>query len=57
MMMEKKAKDDLVNSEGMFQCVKCRSKATSYYSLQTRSADEPMTNYITCHNCSYNWKD
>lgn len=57
MMMEKKAKDDLVNSEGMFKCIKCSSRATSYYSIQTRSADEPMTNYITCHSCSYNWKD
>jgi DNA-directed RNA polymerase subunit M/transcription elongation factor TFIIS len=42
--------------EGMFTCGKCKSKKTSYYELQTRSADEPMTAYITCHGCGNRWK-
>lgn len=42
--------------EGMFKCGKCKSKKTSYYQLQTRSADEPMTTFITCKNCGNRWK-
>jgi len=43
-------------ADGLFQCGKCKSKKTTYYSLQTRSADEPMTNFITCTNCENRWK-
>lgn len=42
--------------EGIFQCKKCDSKRTTYYSLQTRSSDEPMTNFITCVECKNRWK-
>jgi DNA-directed RNA polymerase subunit M/transcription elongation factor TFIIS len=42
--------------EGLFKCPKCKFKKTTYYSVQTRSADEPMTNFITCNNCAHRWK-
>ena len=42
--------------EGIFQCRKCGSRKTTYYSLQTRSSDEPMTNFITCIECKNRWK-
>ena len=42
--------------DGIFQCRKCKSRKTTYYSLQTRSADEPMTNFITCLECKNRWK-
>jgi transcription elongation factor S-II len=42
---------------GMFKCGKCKKSNTTYYSLQTRGADEPMTNYITCLVCANRWKD
>tara|TARA_B100001996_G_C18572763_1_gene559083 strand:+ start:234 stop:668 length:435 start_codon:yes stop_codon:yes gene_type:complete len=42
--------------EGLFVCNKCGSKKTTYYSLQTRSADEPMTNFITCVSCKNRWR-
>lgn len=42
--------------EGIFKCRKCGSKKTTYYQLQTRSADEPMTTYVTCTNCDNRWK-
>ena len=45
------------NMQGMFHCEKCKSNCTSCFSLQTRSADEPMTNYITCKKCGHRWKD
>lgn len=41
---------------GMFQCGKCKSKKTTYYQMQTRSADEPMTAYVTCLGCNNRWK-
>ena len=28
----------------------------SYYQLQTRSADEPMTTFVTCIKCGTRWK-
>jgi DNA-directed RNA polymerase subunit M/transcription elongation factor TFIIS len=39
-----------------FTCRKCKSKKCSYYQLQTRSADEPMTTFVTCINCGNRWK-
>lgn len=39
-----------------FTCGKCKSKACTYYQLQTRSADEPMTTFVTCTNCGNRWK-
>jgi transcription elongation factor S-II len=44
------------NQEGFFTCNRCKSKKTTYYQLQTRSADEPMTTYVSCLNCDKNWK-
>jgi len=42
--------------DGMIKCRKCKSMKTEYYQLQTRSADEPMTTYVTCNNCEHRWK-
>ena len=39
-----------------FTCGKCKSTACTYYQLQTRSADEPMTTFVTCTNCGQRWK-
>ncbi len=39
-----------------FTCRKCRSKKCTYYQMQTRSADEPMTIYVTCLECFTRWK-
>jgi len=39
-----------------FNCRKCKSNQCTYYQLQTRSADEPMTTYVTCINCGNRWK-
>lgn len=47
--------DHVVDSP-TYQCARCKSRKVTFYSLQTRSADEPMTNYFTCHNCSKVWK-
>ncbi|KCZ76872.1 transcription elongation factor S-II, partial [Anncaliia algerae PRA109] len=39
----------------MFQCGKCGKRECSYRQLQTRSADEPMTTFVTCV-CGHRWK-
>jgi DNA-directed RNA polymerase subunit M/transcription elongation factor TFIIS len=39
--------------DGMFKCGKCKSMKTSYVEKQTRSADEPMTLFITCRLCGH----
>jgi transcription elongation factor S-II len=43
-------------STDSFTCYKCKSKECSHYQLQTRSADEPMTTFVTCINCGTRWK-
>jgi DNA-directed RNA polymerase subunit M/transcription elongation factor TFIIS len=39
-----------------FKCRRCNKKECTYYELQTRSADEPMTIFITCLNCGKEWR-
>jgi transcription elongation factor S-II len=40
----------------MFKCGRCHKRETTFYELQTRSADEPMTKFITCVNCGHHWR-
>ncbi len=47
---------EMKNQEGFFTCGRCKSNKTTYYQLQTRSADEPMTTFVSCLNCDRNWK-
>ncbi len=63
-MLELKSKRDAskyVNnieaSTDMFTCKKCKSKRCTYYELQTRSADEPATIFVTCLDCGKHWKN
>ena len=39
-----------------FQCKRCGKRECTYYELQTRSADEPMTIFIQCVNCGKHWR-
>jgi len=39
-----------------FKCRKCKSNKCTYYQVQIRSADEPMTTFITCLDCGNRWK-
>nr|GEU39274.1 transcription elongation factor TFIIS-like [Tanacetum cinerariifolium] len=39
-----------------FRCGRCGKRKCTYYQLQTRSADEPMTTFVTCVNCDNHWK-
>ena len=44
------------NQDGFFKCGRCKSMKTTYNQMQTRSADEPMTVFVSCLNCERNWK-
>jgi transcription elongation factor S-II len=45
-------------STDLFTCPRstCKSKRCTYYEMQTRSADEPMTIFVTCLDCGKNFK-
>lgn len=43
-------------STDQFKCSRCKKNECTYYQMQTRSADEPMTTYVTCVNCDKRWK-
>ena len=51
-----KFSNNIQASTDMFTCKKCRGKRCTYYELQTRSADEPATIFVTCLDCGKNWK-
>jgi transcription elongation factor S-II len=39
-----------------FLCKRCKKRECEFYERQTRSADEPMTVFITCLNCGNRWR-
>ncbi|XP_022092869.1 transcription elongation factor A protein 1-like isoform X2 [Acanthaster planci] len=40
----------------LLKCSKCLKRNCSYNQVQTRSADEPMTTFVYCHECGHRWK-
>ncbi len=40
----------------IYKCGRCHKRECTYYELQTRSADEPTTIFVTCLNCGKRWK-
>lgn len=53
---EMKMTIDKRNATDEFFCKRCKQRECTYYQLQTRSADEPMTTFVTCLNCGNYWK-
>eukprot|EP01063_Lacrimia_lanifica_P004230 TRINITY_DN1235_c2_g1_i1.p1 TRINITY_DN1235_c2_g1~~TRINITY_DN1235_c2_g1_i1.p1 ORF type:complete len:624 (+),score=288.69 TRINITY_DN1235_c2_g1_i1:69-1940(+) len=39
-----------------FKCGRCGHRKCTYFEMQTRSADEPMTTFVTCMVCGNAWK-
>lgn len=62
LILKNKKKMDLLsldnNQQGstMFKCGRCKKNNCTYFQLQTRSADEPMTTFVTCLECNNRWK-
>ena len=61
--IEEKKKRDSVMSEidnsiatNQFTCARCKGSKTTYYTMQTRSADEAETVFITCLTCGRRWR-
>ncbi|KAJ2000982.1 transcription elongation factor TFIIS [Coemansia sp. RSA 2322] len=63
--IEKMKEENLFKAKGagqsaavtdQFRCGRCRGRKCTYYQMQTRSADEPMTTFVTCTICDNNWK-
>ena len=62
-LIEEKMKKDKLKYElkpeamtDIFKCHRCSGRSCTYYEVQTRSADEPMTQFITCLDCNNHWK-
>ena len=63
LLIEKKMKrdaskytDNIQASTNMYTCRKCKSNRCTYYEMQTRSADEPATIFVTCLDCGKHWR-
>ncbi|KAJ2764873.1 transcription elongation factor TFIIS [Coemansia nantahalensis] len=63
--IEKMKEENLFKAKGaereeavtdQFKCGRCKKRKCTYYQLQTRSADEPMTTFVTCTVCNNRWK-
>ena len=39
------------------ECEKCGNNEVIWWMLQTRSADEPTTQFYRCTKCRYTWRD
>lgn len=62
-LIEAKAKRDqnkfetnIAAATDTFTCRKCKGNECTYYQMQTRSADEAMTCYVSCIKCGNRWK-
>jgi transcription elongation factor S-II len=55
------AKDEFLYSRTVgvrtteFKCGRCKERDCTYYQLQVRCCDEPMTTFINCLNCGNKW--
>jgi transcription elongation factor S-II len=62
-MLEQKAikdknkfENNIEASTDMFMCRKCKSRRCTYAQAQLRSADEPMTTFVSCLDCGCRWR-
>ncbi len=52
----KRMKEEHIETTDMFPCHKCGARAATVLQMQTRSADEPMTTFVTCVKCGNTFK-
>jgi transcription elongation factor S-II len=51
-----KFESNIAAATDTFTCRKCKNNKCTYYQMQTRSADEPMTTFCQCCICGNRWK-
>ena len=49
-------RSNVTASTDSYTCRRCKGKECTFYQMQTRSADEPMTIFISCISCGNQWK-
>ena len=54
MLREKQVEQ--TQTESVIHCRRCRSANLNFLQVQTRSADEPMTCFLTCGACGHKWR-
>ena len=52
---ENEGKDTMPTIE--IECEKCGNNKAVWWMLQTRSADEPTTQFYRCTKCEYTWRN
>lgn len=52
----RRMKENNIETTDMFPCKKCGARAATVLQLQIRSADEPMTTFVTCIKCMHTFK-
>jgi DNA-directed RNA polymerase subunit M/transcription elongation factor TFIIS len=62
-LIDKKNKRDeymvtehVVSTTDLFTCNRCKKNKCTYYQLQTRSGDEPITTFVFCLECDHRWR-
>lgn len=53
---ESKLNCGVKSNTSLYTCKRCKSKNCTFYEAQTRSADEASTIFVSCLDCSKNWK-
>jgi transcription elongation factor S-II len=56
LLIEQNGDMEIEAATDTFKCGKCKSCKCTYYQMQTRSADEPMTTFVNCIDCGNRWK-
>lgn len=52
----RRMKENNIETTDMFPCKKCGARAATVLQMQTRSADEPMTTFVTCVKCMHTFR-
>ena len=56
MLKERQHAVEQTQAESVLHCRRCASSNLNFVQLQLRSADEPMTCFLTCNACGHRWR-
>ena len=57
MVLEKEEEERVLPVTTEVVCPNCGAREAYYWSIQTRSADEPMTQFFRCRRCGHTWRE